>query len=68
MIIERKLQNATWNFDTEKKEYIIVAPLAKPYDKQQTAIQLTKTEAFSLSRFLIRSFQKMSQKERKIKK
>lgn len=75
MIIKRELQNATWEFDTEKNQLCITkrepsGVFGEDNEEMYTEenLYLTKVEMFSLSRFLIRSMQKMSQKERKLKK
>mgnify|MGYP001217402091 CR=1 FL=1 len=62
--IVRTLQHATWEYDTETKEVTLIN-----YDingKRNKSFTLNRLYTYSLGRFLIRSWQKMSQKQRKI--
>lgn len=73
MKIVRALQNATWEFNSDSNELRVITERASVLPdgtaiRTKAEVTLNKVELFSLSRFLIRSMQKMSQKERKLKK
>lgn len=70
MIIKRELKNATWEYDEEKqllrltrKQEVEGMPDGLP-DVITEEITLNRTYAFSLARFLIRVFFRMSMKKR----
>lgn len=65
MKILRRLQNAAWEFDTEKNELTVIRSGIDQTVPWSRSVVLNKVQMYSLSRFLIRSFQKMSQKQKK---
>lgn len=69
MTIKRTLQNAEWEYNEETQELSLEVKTL--YDGDHigyTHITLNRTYAFSLARFLIRVFFRMSMKKRKITK
>ena len=66
-LVIRKLQHATWEFDTDTGE--VKLKVHKPNEvtgfTHTNYITLNKTYSYSLGRFLIRTWQKMTQKHRK---
>lgn len=76
MKITRKLRNATWTYNEETQELYLerfVGKLDDTVDAEGKPIEvvecitLNRTYAFSLARFLIRVFFRMSMRRKKVK-
>ena len=66
MKIIRSLKNAEWLYDNEVNLFSLSIKDEK--GERISAINIDRIRAFSLSRFLIRAFQRMSMKKRKVKR
>lgn len=70
MIIKRQLKHSEWEYNEATGELKLWVYIPNPNDRGEPpelpeCISLNRVQSFSLARFLIRIFQRMSRKRRK---